>query len=116
MRAAMSIAFSVVASAVLCGTAIAAPAAAPVVTRNAAGTVVPFAAADADCQKVGGDVSALIDTGATSPNISRARATFQVGIMECMEGDNAAANYHYQEAKKLLTSDRQDAPGSLQKP
>jgi len=49
-----------------------------------------------DCQKVGGEVSALIDTKGTSPNISTARAIFQTGIMECMEGDDAAANRDYQ--------------------
>jgi hypothetical protein len=70
--------------------------------------VAPFAptkaavALEPDCQRVGGDVSALIDTKATSPNIAAARAAFQVGIMECMEGDYTAANKHYFEAKNLL--------------
>ena len=46
--------------------------------------------------------SAIIDTAATSQNIAPARSVFQRGIMECMEGDDAAANKHYQEAKTLL--------------
>jgi len=86
----------------------AAPAAAPVLP--------PAPAAEADCQKTGGDVSALIDKGATSPNLPAARAAFQIGIMECMDGDDAAANKHYQDAKKLLTDDAKAAPTAAQKP
>ena len=56
-----------------------------------------------DCQTVGGDVSALIDREIASPNISQARAIFQRGIMNCMEGDNEEANRLYFEAKRLLT-------------
>ena len=97
MRAAMSMFSGVISIAVLWGTAVAAPATAP--------AVAPRAEAQQDCQKVGGDVSILIDKRVDSANISRARAVFQVGIMECMEGDNLAANNHYQEAKKLLTGD-----------
>ena len=55
-----------------------------------------------ECEKVGGETSKLIDANATAPNVAKARAVFQVGIMECMEGDDAAANGHYQEAKNLL--------------
>ena len=67
---------------------------------------------EADCQRVGGDVSALIDTKATSPNIAAARAAFQIGIMDCMEGDDANANKHYQEAKTLLGSDQPKTPAT----
>jgi len=88
----------------LWGAAVAAPAAAPV------------APADVDCQKMGSDVSVLIDKQATSPNLPAARAAFQVGIMECMDGDDAAANKHYENAKKLLTDDLKPAPVSAQKP
>ena len=69
-----------------------------------------------DCQKVGGEVSALIDKERTSPNISAARAVFQRGIMDCMEGDQFEANKLYQEAKKLLNSDRLTTPTSSPKP
>jgi len=67
-------------------------------------------AVEVDCQKAGGEVSALIDKNAASPNIAAARATFQIGIMECMEGDEATANKHYDDAKKLLTNDAPKAP------
>jgi len=80
----------------------------------AAAPVAPAAkapvAAEADCQKTGGEVSAMIDKAATSPNIAAARAAFQVGIMVCMEGDDAAANKHYEDAKKLLTNETPKAP------
>jgi hypothetical protein len=33
-----------------------------------------------------------------------------------MEGDDPAANKHYQEAKKLLSSDQQTAPVASPKP
>jgi hypothetical protein len=65
---------------------------------------------------VGSDVSALIDKSAGSPNLPAARAIFQVGIMECMDGDDAAANKRYQDAKKLLSNDEEPAPTSAPKP
>jgi hypothetical protein len=61
--------------------------------------------ADKGCQKLGGEVSALIDARRASSNIASARAIFQAGIMDCMEGDDAAANKHYVEAKNLLSGD-----------
>ena len=109
MRGSNSIVTSVILGVSLWSAAIAAPATAPK-------TPAAPAAANVDCQRVGGDVSALIDKGTTSPNISAARAAFQVGIMECMEGDDAAANKHYQEAKKLLSGDQGNAPVSSPKP
>jgi len=87
----------------------------PVVPAKPAVYVSPAAVA-ADCQKVGGEVSALIDTKTTSSNIAPARSAFQVGIMECMEGDDVAANKHYEQAKTLLTSDVPRAPVSAVKP
>jgi hypothetical protein len=60
------------------------------------------AAAIADCQQTGGEVSALIDAKAGSPNLAAARAAFQIGIMNCMEGDESSANSHYQDARRLL--------------
>ena len=60
------------------------------------------APAQPDCQKVGGDVSALIDQRKDSANIAQARSVFQIGIMECMEGADDQANRHYMEAKNLL--------------
>ena len=65
--------------------------------------VAPPAQVAADCQTVGASVSALIDASPMSPNISAAKAAFQRGIMECMEGDDIAANEVYQEAKTFLT-------------
>jgi hypothetical protein len=76
----------------------------------AAPAVVPAQPAVEDCQKMGGEVSALIDKQNTSPNLPAARSAFQVGIMECMDGDDAAANKHYQDAKKLLTEDQKVTP------
>ena len=70
-----------------CGAALAAPAGGP---------------ANTECQQAGSEVSALIDAKAGSPNLAAARAAFQVGIMDCMEGNDASANGHYQEAKRLL--------------
>jgi len=60
------------------------------------------APAQPDCQKLGSDVSALIDQRRDSPNIAQARAVFQIGVMECMEGDGVVADQHYTDAKKLL--------------
>jgi hypothetical protein len=68
--------------------------------------MAPTPVADKDCQKFAGEVSALIDARPTSPNISTARAVFQAGIMDCMEGDDAAASKHYVEAKNLLGSEQ----------
>ena len=65
------------------------------VTRAAASTKV-------ECERIGSAVSALIDQHRDSPNIAKARAAFQLGIMECMEDDDVAANQHYTDAKKLL--------------
>jgi hypothetical protein len=70
----------------------------------------PAQAADKDCQKMGGEVSALIDANRTSPNIAAARAVFQTGIMECMEGDELSANKEYQDAKNLLNNDQKPLP------
>ena len=106
MRRLNSIVSSVILSMALCGAAIAAPAV-PAVPAKQAPVAIPAAV---DCQKMGGDVSALIDAKLTSPNIAAARAAFQVGIMECMEGDDNAANKHYFEAKKLLGTDQPAAP------
>jgi hypothetical protein len=68
MRVSINILSGAVLGAMVWGAAIAAPAAAPTVEK--------------DCQKMGGEVSALIDTKGTSPNISMARSIFQTGIME----------------------------------
>lgn len=91
MRIAMTIATAALAGASLWGAAIAAPAA----TRTPAAPVV-------DCRKAGNEVSALIDNKFGSPNLPAARALLQVGVMECMEGDEVAANNHYEQAKDLL--------------
>ena len=89
-------------TAVLCGAAIAAPAATSN-THNAAPPAVRLSApAQPDCQKMGSDVSVLIDQRKDSPNIAAARSVFQVGIMECMEGSDDLANKHYLDAKNLL--------------
>ena len=61
-------------------------------------------------------MSALIDARTESPNIAVARSTFQVGIMECMEGADDAANKHYQDARKLLTQDEPKPASSIQLP
>ena len=101
MRGSKSLVSGLVLGLALCGVAAASPAAPPAKIS---------AAAEADCQKLGGEVSALIDKNATSRNIAAARAAFQVGIMECMEGDDAPANKHYDDAKKLLTNEAPKAP------
>jgi hypothetical protein len=90
-----------------CGAAIAVP---------AGTTAVAAPAEPADCQKLGGEVSALIDTSASSPGVPGARAAFQMGIMACMEGDDAAANKHYQDAKALLGKAAPAAPFAPAKP
>jgi hypothetical protein len=66
------------------------------------GVIAAPAASPADCRKVGSEVSALIDKSSTSRASASAKAAFQIGIMDCMEGDDAAANRHYQDAKTLL--------------
>jgi hypothetical protein len=96
MRIAQSIVSGAVLSALVWGFAAAAPAAQPA----------------ADCQRLGGEVSALIDNKLTSPNIAAARANFQAGIMDCMEGDDGSAKTHYTEAKRLLLSDERAAPAA----
>ena len=102
----MRVSITMVAGAVLgllvSGSAIAAPA--------------PTASVERDCQKVGGEVSALIDAKGTSPNIATARAVFQTGIMECMEGDDAKANKDYQDAKNLLNGDQKPTSVAAAKP
>ncbi|MEA2823636.1 MAG: hypothetical protein QOF03_118 [Alphaproteobacteria bacterium] len=102
MRGSISILSGAVLGAMVWGAAIAAPAGAPTVEK--------------DCQKMGGEVSALIDAKGTSPNISMARSIFQTGIMECIEGDDAGANKDYQDAKNLLTSDLKATPAAPVKP
>jgi hypothetical protein len=91
MRIAITIATAALASLSLCSAALTAPAA----TRNPVAPVV-------DCRKSGNEVSALIDNKFGSPNLPAARAMFQIGVMECMEGDDVAANTHYEQAKALL--------------
>jgi heme oxygenase len=83
-----------------------APSPMPEKAPAAPAAVTVAATAENDCQKVGGGVSALIDKEIASPNVSSARAVFQRGIMECMEGDTMEANRLYQEARKFLSSDR----------
>lgn len=100
MRIAIGIATAVLASAFVWSVARAEPTA----THNPAAPSVTVQ----DCRKAGNEVSALIDNRPTSPNLPAARAVFQVGIMECMEGDDVAANTHYEEAKALL--DGRQAP------
>jgi hypothetical protein len=111
MRTAANIAFSIIATTILWSAAFAAPAA----THNPSPATAPSTEVQPDCQKTGSDVSVLIDQRNNSANISLARAAFQVGIMECMEGDNPAANQHYQEAKNLLASDAEQGPSALPK-
>ena len=91
MRIAMTIATAALASLTLSGAALAATTA----THNPATPVV-------DCRKAGNEVSALIDNKTGSPNLPAARAMFQVGVMECMEGDDIAATTHYEQAKAML--------------
>jgi|SRR5579871_5971418 len=101
MRDSKSLVSGLILGLAMFGVAAAAPAAPP--------AKAPVSA-EADCQKIGGDVSKMIDKNATSPNIAAARAAFQMGIMVCMEGDDATANKHYDDAKKLLTSEAPKAP------
>jgi hypothetical protein len=117
MYGSKDILFSAILSVTFFGAAMAAPSA-PAGTPPSQVKPAPVPSqitTGADCQKLGGDISALIDTSVGSPKLPAARAAFQVGIMDCMEGDDIAANKHYQEAKKLLSSDRQDVPVSSPK-
>lgn len=82
---------------------------------SASAKTLPSVATQADCEKTGSDVSALIDASVTSPNISAARAIFQVGIMNCMEDEPDKANIRYEDARKLLGGDRPKAPISSPK-
>ena len=111
--------FNITAAAFLVGVVLSGPgfAAATQASRPGAVPAKPpvSISSDADCEKTGSDVSALIDASTTSPNISAARAVFQVGIMNCMEGRSDEANKQYQSAKKLLGSDQPKAPIVLPK-
>lgn len=91
MRIAITVATAALASLSLWSAALAAP----TTTHNPAAPV-------SDCRKAGNEVSALIDNKFGSANLPAARAMFQVGVMECMEGDDVAANTHYEQAKALL--------------
>ena len=101
MRGSKSLVSGLILGLAIFGVAAAAPVAPP---------AKALATAEADCLKVGGEVSKMIDKSAMSPNIAAARAAFQVGIMVCMEGDDATANKHYEDAKKLLTSETPKTP------
>jgi len=72
--------------------------------------------ASTDCRTVEKDVSTLMETRTTSPNISAAKLLFQVGHMKCLEGYDDDANKNYAAVKKLLNSDQQRVPGSSPKP
>jgi hypothetical protein len=65
--------------------------------------------AEIDCDKLGSEVSALIDAEISSPNISAARAAFELGVADCMFGQNGHAIVHYQQAQNLLSPDRPKA-------
>ena len=104
MRSSIGILTNLIAASVLCGAAIAAPAG----THNS-GTVTSVGQ---DCRKAGNEVSALIDNRTRAQNLPAARAAFQVGVMECMEGDGTAANKHYEQVKQLLASDGPVAPNA----
>ena len=104
MRIAITIAAATLASASMWGAAVAETAA----THNPA-TPAP---AIEDCRKAGNDVSVLIDNKYGSPNLPTARAIFQVGVMECMEGDDVAANSHYSQAKALLNESQAVSPAT----
>lgn len=103
MRSTVKVLTTALFSAILAGSAMAAttPATAPR-TPAAAPAAHATASAQPDCQKLGSDVSVLIDQRKDAPNIATARAMFQVGIMECMEGSDDSANKHYADVKKML--------------
>jgi len=86
----------------LCGGAFAAQNTAP--ARGAFGSPPGTSSAPVvdDCNKVGTNVSALIDASPNSPNISAAKVAFELGTMECMEGDDQTAKKFYENAKNLL--------------
>lgn len=96
-------------SAVFLTTALSSIAVAQTVERH---TTTAAAAVTEDCRKRGSEVSALIDNRAGAPNLPAARSVFQVAIMECMEGDDTAANKHYEEAKQLLSEPTMPNPVS----
>jgi hypothetical protein len=106
MRGSKSIVSSAILSLAMWGAADASAATPPAFAK---------APAAADCQKLGGEVSALIDSRKSSPNISAARSEFQVGIMECMEGNSVSANGHYLQAKDLLNSPVKKTPTPVAK-
>ena len=108
MRRAHSIVVGLAFGAGLLGASFAVQAATAQADANAKTPVA--VSADVSCEKTGSDVSALLDVSATSPNIAAARAMFQVGIMDCMEGQPEEAIKHYEDAKKLLSADRPAAP------
>lgn len=99
MRIAITIATAALASLSISSAALAAP----VANHTPPAPVV-------DCRKAGNEVSALIDNKFGSPNLPAARAMFQVGVMECMEGDDVAANTHYEQAKDLLNGKLDTTP------
>jgi hypothetical protein len=103
MRSTARILTGLILSGMFCGAAMAAPA--PTDTKAPATVTRSSAPTQADCQRLGGEVSALIDQRKDSPNIAQARSVFQFGIMECMEGSDEVANRHYLEAKNLLGSE-----------
>ena len=104
MRMSNTIALSLAFSIAFCGMGFAAQTTAPAKTPAGASATATATrvSIEADCQKFGGEVSALIDREKTSPNIASARSLFQRGIMDCMEGDQEAANSLYWQAKQLL--------------
>jgi hypothetical protein len=102
MRTGIGILSTVFATAAIWGVAVAQPAERYTTTQPPAVTQ--------DCRKAGNEVSALIDNRVGAPNLPAARAAFQIGVMECMEGDDSAASKHYQQAKELLAADRPATP------
>ena len=62
------------------------------------------ASAEISCDQVGSNLNAYLDTKSHSPSIARANAEFDRGVAECMWGRSAAANEHYRQAYKLLSS------------
>ena len=69
-----------------------------------------------DCRKVEKEVGILMDARSRAPKISEAKFRFQLGHMQCLEGDDVAANMNYGEVKKLLANDTRVEPGSPPKP
>ncbi len=56
------------------------------------------------CLAVGSQVNALIDEHLASSNISAARATFQLGVSECVGGHQTDAKKYYTSVVALLTN------------